>query len=57
MSGNPIKMKDLIPVKFTRADKTKSLESTRERYKCPISADTLGNNIPCALLKPTSVCF
>ncbi|KAL7644939.1 UNVERIFIED_CONTAM: hypothetical protein RMT77_004756 [Armadillidium vulgare] len=56
MSGKPLRLKDLIPVKFTLADdKTskKSLEGTRERYKCPVSGDILGNNIPCALLRST----
>ncbi|RXG59531.1 Nitric oxide synthase-interacting protein [Armadillidium vulgare] len=56
MSGKPLRLKDLIPVKFTLADdknSKKSLEGTRERYKCPVSGDILGNNIPCALLRST----
>ena len=53
MSERPLRMKDLIPVKFTLAEAKKSLESTRERYKCPVSGDILGNNVPCAVLKPT----
>lgn len=56
MSGKPIRMKDLIPVKFTLADKSvgdASASNTKERYKCPVTGDILRNNIPCAVLKPT----
>lgn len=56
MSGKPLKMKDLINVKFTLLDDkidSKKLEGLHERYKCPVSGDILRNNITCAVLKPT----
>jgi len=56
MSGKPLKIKDLIPVKFTEikdpADK-RSLIAKDARYMCPISRDTLSNSIPCAVIRTT----
>ncbi|XP_065568709.1 nitric oxide synthase-interacting protein homolog isoform X2 [Artemia franciscana] len=56
MSGNPLKMKDLIPVKFTPikdGDSKTSLISKTNRYVCPVTNDILSNSVPCAVLKPT----
>ncbi|EDO40060.1 predicted protein [Nematostella vectensis] len=58
MSKKPIKIKDLIPVKFTRAndseqDASKALVAKEVRYKCAVTGDTLGNSVPCAVLRNT----
>lgn len=56
VSGKPLKMKDFIDVKFTKIDKSEerhSLQGKRDRYKCPVSGDVLGNNVPCAVLRTT----
>ncbi|KAL3189929.1 hypothetical protein MRX96_020267 [Rhipicephalus microplus] len=41
MSGNPIKAKDLIPIKFTPV----------ARYMCAVTHDILGNSVPVAALR------
>lgn len=53
MSGKPLKMKDLIPVKFTLIQDSdeKSLIARQARYKCAVTHDTLGNSVPSAVLK------
>lgn len=54
MSGNVLKIKDLIPVKFTViAGEDKSLIAREVRYKCSVTHDALGNSVPCAVLKNT----
>nr|CAB3264408.1 nitric oxide synthase-interacting protein [Phallusia mammillata] len=56
MSKKPIKMKDLIPVKFTPIadrDKKTSVIAKQSRWMCAVTHDTLGNFVPCAVLKPT----
>lgn len=54
MSGKPLKIKDLIQVKFTVApDENKSLITREVRYKCAVTHDALGNSVPCAVLKNT----
>lgn len=56
MSGKELKMKHLIPVKFTEVkdpDDKKSLIVKQARYMCPITHDVLGNSIPCAVIKTT----
>jgi len=61
MSGKPLKLSHLIPVKFTLlpddyegTEKARSLILRRDcRYKCPITGDILSNVAPCAVLKPT----
>lgn len=54
MSEKPIKLKDLIDVKFTpindRDSKT-ALISKQARYVCAVTNDVLGNSIPCAVLR------
>jgi len=51
-SGKKLKMKDLIPVKFTPLDPNKALNpNDKEKYMCPITCKTLTNSIPCAVLK------
>ncbi|XP_067644574.1 nitric oxide synthase-interacting protein homolog [Eurosta solidaginis] len=56
VSGKPLKIKDLINVKFTLlkddADK-RSLIAKDARYICPVTHDILSNAVPCAVLKPT----
>jgi len=56
VSGNPLKVKDLIPIKFTIVqdpDDKRSLIVKQARYMCPITHDVLGNNVPCAVIKTT----
>lgn len=54
MSNRPIKLKDLMDVKFTpindRDSKT-ALISKQARYVCAVTNDVLGNSVPCAVLK------
>lgn len=53
MSGMPLKIKDLIPIKFTLIQESneKSLIARKARYKCAVTHDVLSNSIPCAVLK------
>ncbi|XP_043496615.1 nitric oxide synthase-interacting protein homolog [Polistes fuscatus] len=56
LSGKPLKMSDLISVKFTEVkdpDDNKSLIVKQARYMCPITHDILSNSIPCAVIKTT----
>ncbi|XP_069461270.1 nitric oxide synthase-interacting protein [Ambystoma mexicanum] len=56
MSGRPLKMKDLIPVKFTPVDETLDrvgLINRQDRYICAVTRDMLGNSVPCAVLRPS----
>lgn len=54
MSGKPLRIKDLIPVKFTLvAGDDKSLITREVRYKCAVTHDALGNSVPCAVLRNT----
>ena len=56
MSGKSLKLRNLVAVKFTLAPEeegSKSLISRSERYICPVTRDTLGNTVPCAVLRPT----
>ncbi|KAL6429320.1 hypothetical protein ACFW04_008195 [Cataglyphis niger] len=56
ISGNPLKVKDLIPIKFTPVkdpDDKRSLIVKQARYMCPITHDILGNNVPCAAIRTT----
>ncbi|CAK8689310.1 unnamed protein product [Clavelina lepadiformis] len=56
MSKKPLKLKDLIPVKFTPIadrDKKTSVIAKKDRWMCAVTHDTLGNFIPCAVLRPT----
>lgn len=56
ISGQPLKAKDLINIKFTPvndpSDK-KSLITKENRYMCAVTHDILNNSVPCAVLKPT----
>lgn len=49
MSGKPIKMKDLINVKFTlvndKDDKRSLIVKDDERYMCAITKDVLKNSV------------
>lgn len=54
MSHRPLKIKDLIPVKFTVVSGDEKSLITREvRYKCAVTHDALGNSVPCAVLRNT----
>uniref|UniRef100_A0A8C5QFN4 Nitric oxide synthase-interacting protein n=1 Tax=Leptobrachium leishanense TaxID=445787 RepID=A0A8C5QFN4_9ANUR len=56
MSGRALKMKDLIPVKFTLVDDTVDrvgLINRQDRYVCAVTRDMLGNSVPCAVLRPS----
>ncbi|XP_017292751.1 nitric oxide synthase-interacting protein [Kryptolebias marmoratus] len=56
MSGQPIKMNDLIPVRFTPLDASLdrvALLNRQERYVCAVTRDALGNSVPSAVLKPS----
>ena len=59
MSGKPLRVKDLIDVKFTIisdiASDRKGLISKEARYKCPVTGDVLGNSVPSAVLRPRCV--
>lgn len=54
ISGRPLKMKDLIEVKWTLVndpDDKKSLIAKQNRYMCPITHDILSNAVPCAIIR------
>lgn len=58
LSGKPLKIKELVPIHFTPANKdgSKSLHvdvSKDARYVCAVTNDVLGNSVPCAALKPS----
>ena len=56
ISGKILKIKDLIPVKFTEVkdpDDKRALIVKEARYMCPITHDVLSNSVPCAVIKPS----
>ncbi|KAJ8664594.1 hypothetical protein QAD02_006256 [Eretmocerus hayati] len=56
MSGRILKLKDLLPIKFTEVndpDDKKSLIVKTARYMCPITRDVLSNSTPCAVIRTT----
>lgn len=55
VSGKPLKVKDLIDVKFTpiKDEGGKSIHTQENRYMCTVTRDVLSNSVPCAVLKPT----
>uniref|UniRef100_A0A8C2AAF9 Nitric oxide synthase-interacting protein n=1 Tax=Cyprinus carpio TaxID=7962 RepID=A0A8C2AAF9_CYPCA len=56
MSGCPLKMSDLISVRFTPLDPSLdrvALLTRQDRYVCAVTKDTLGNSVPCAVLRPS----
>ncbi|KAM3921100.1 nitric oxide synthase-interacting protein [Leptodactylus fuscus] len=56
MSGKPLKMKDLVSVKFTLVDDKVDrvgLINRQDRYVCAVTRDMLGNSVPCAVLRPS----
>jgi len=56
LSGKPLKVKNLYPVKFTPiSDDGKYVITRKARYMCPVTHDVLGNSVPCAVLRPTGV--
>ncbi|XP_059059518.1 nitric oxide synthase-interacting protein homolog [Achroia grisella] len=56
ISSRPLKMKDLIEVKWTLVndpDDKKSLIAKENRYMCPVTHDILSNAVPCAVIRTT----
>lgn len=55
ITGVKLRVKDLIPVKFTPADKhsKQALAAREERYVCALTQKVLRNSIACVVLKPT----
>ncbi|XP_050679917.1 nitric oxide synthase-interacting protein homolog [Leptidea sinapis] len=56
ISGKPLKMKDLIEIKWTLVndpDDKKSLIAKENRYMCPVTHDILSNAVPCAVIRTT----
>ncbi|XP_069033407.1 nitric oxide synthase-interacting protein [Embiotoca jacksoni] len=56
MSGRPIKMNELITVRFTPLDPSLdrvALLNRQDRYACVVTRDVLGNSVPCAVLRPS----
>ncbi|XP_019743042.1 nitric oxide synthase-interacting protein [Hippocampus comes] len=56
MSGRPIKMNELITVRFTPVDPSLdrvALINRQDRYICAVTKDVLGNSVPCAVLRPS----
>ncbi|XP_034030045.1 nitric oxide synthase-interacting protein [Thalassophryne amazonica] len=56
MSGRPIKMNELITVRFTPLDPSLdrvALINRQDRYVCAVTRDVLGNSVPCAVLRPS----
>ncbi|KAG7279450.1 hypothetical protein CRUP_038223 [Coryphaenoides rupestris] len=56
MSGRPIKMNELITVRFTPLDPSLdrvALLTRQDRYVCAVTKDTLGNSLPCSVLRPS----
>lgn len=54
ISGKPLKIKDLIEVKWTLVkdpDDKKSLIAKENRYMCPVTHDILSNSVPCAVIR------
>ncbi|KAJ8943170.1 hypothetical protein NQ318_008034 [Aromia moschata] len=56
ISHRPLKVKDLVDVKFTPVNDPndkKSIHTRENRYMCAVTHDILSNSVPCAVLKPT----
>ncbi|KAG7459852.1 hypothetical protein MATL_G00215090 [Megalops atlanticus] len=56
MSGRPLKLNELITVRFTPLDPSLdrvALLTRQDRYVCAVTKDTLGNSVPCAVLRPS----
>ncbi|XP_053195275.1 nitric oxide synthase-interacting protein [Scomber japonicus] len=58
MSGRPIKMNELIKVRFTPLDPSLdrvALLTRQDRYVCAVTRDVLGNSVPCAVLRQSGI--
>uniref|UniRef100_A0A452QT32 Nitric oxide synthase-interacting protein n=1 Tax=Ursus americanus TaxID=9643 RepID=A0A452QT32_URSAM len=58
MSGKPLRMSDLTPVRFTPLDSSVDrvgLITRSERYVCAVTRDSLSNATPCAVLRPSAI--
>ena len=60
ISKEPIRLKDLVAVKFTKLDEskdvTKNNSNHNERYMCPVSKKSLSNATPCVVLRTSGLC-
>ncbi|XP_003385646.1 PREDICTED: nitric oxide synthase-interacting protein-like [Amphimedon queenslandica] len=52
MSNQPLRVKDLIPVKFTPSGE-KTSATSKARHICAVTRDVLSNSTPCVVLKPS----
>ena len=61
IANEPIRLKDLVSVKFQKLDEskdvTKNNSNHNERYMCPISKKTLSNATPCVVLRNSGRCI
>ncbi|KAM9224347.1 nitric oxide synthase-interacting protein isoform 1-T1 [Dugong dugon] len=60
MSGKPLRMSDLTPVRFTPLDSSVDrvgLITRSERYVCAVTRDSLSNATPCAVLRPSPTLY
>ena len=60
ISNEPLRLKQLVPVKFTRADEGASSDdlvgmNAKERYICPLTKKRLSNIHPATVLKPSGM--
>lgn len=60
ISGEPLRLKQLFPVRFTRADSNDDVSNdigkkATERYICPLTKKALNNISPAAVLKPSGM--
>ncbi len=56
MSGKPLKMSDLIEVKFKLANDPSDkghIITKKERYVCAVTSDVLSNSTPVAVIATT----
>ncbi|XP_078002114.1 nitric oxide synthase-interacting protein isoform X2 [Phascolarctos cinereus] len=56
MSGKPLRLSDLISVRFMPVDGSVDrvgLITRSERYVCAVTRDSLSNSTPCAVLRPS----
>ncbi|KAL4617826.1 nitric oxide synthase-interacting protein [Arapaima gigas] len=56
MSGCPLKLNELVAVRFTPLDPSLervALLTRQDRYVCAVTRDVLGNSVPCAVLRPS----
>ena len=61
ISKEPIRLKDLVAVKFTKLDESKDVTKNNthhnQRYMCPVSKKSLSNATPCVILRNSGTCI